>query len=477
MKATVGYIPRSCKIKAKWYILLSMATHDLIYDDSLMRSENIGARGIRNEKILQINKEYLPQYKNISERLQNKQFDFANLCSDRETLSLCKEVWQSYSSFTKKVIFVGIGGGSQTAKMLYYAFGRARKEPQIYFVGDYTDPDEFMRLHSEIEGHEEETTVVVLSKSGTTVEVGAGYLYFRDFLQDTLKESWKKHFLFVTGAHEGILIKEARENGLTHIPTSSVGDRFAPFSTIGLMPAVIMGIDAEELLSGGAHLFESISKSPQEKNIAWNMAVYQYIYQKMYGINQFVTMSYVSRLEEFNMWLREMWGESLGKEKKGLILFPAIGPKDQHSVLQTFNDGHWFSTFLFISQASFPQEISVENRGITELNHLDGKKLSYITNASSRNTQLTLKNYNRPSAQLILSKFDERTMGELIALFEMVVLYLGELLNVKNVFDQPAVTESRQFIDASMKRPGSEEFQKRLDETEKSIKQTVISFP
>lgn len=457
-------------------ILFTMTTHDLIYDDSLMRSENVGARGVRNDKIFQINKEYLPQYKSISERLQNKQFDFANLCYDRETLSLCEKTWRSYSSFTKKVIFVGIGGGSQTAKMLYYAFGRTNANLGVYFVGDYTDPDEFLRLRSEIEGHEAETSVVVLSKSGTTVEVGAGYLYFRDFMQDILKDSWKKHFLFVTGAHEGILVKEAKENGLTHIPTSIVGDRFAPFSSLGLLPAVVMGIDAEQLLTGGALMFDHISKGSQEKNIAWNIAVYQHIYQKMYGINQFVTMTYISRLEEFNMWLREMWGESLGKEKKGLILYPAMGPKDQHSVLQTFNDGHWFSTFLFISQASFPQEISVENRGITELNHLDGKKLSHITNASCRNTQLTLKNYNRPSAQLILSKFDEKTMGELIALFEMVVLYLGEFIGLKNVFDQPAVTESRQFIDASMRRPGSEEFQKKLEMTEKSIKQTVITF-
>ncbi len=454
-----------------------MHTPNLSYDDSLMRSENMGARGIRNEKINQINKEYLLQYKNISERLQNKQFDFANLCYDRETLSLCEKTWRSYSSFTKKVIFVGIGGGSQTAKMLYYAFGRTNKKLEVYFVGDYTDPDEFLRLRAEIEGHEECTTVVVLSKSGTTVEVGAGYLYFRDFLQDKLKESWKKHFLFVTAEHEGILVKEAKENGLTHIPTSIVGDRFAPFSSLGLLPAVVMGIDAEKFLAGGALMFDHISKSSQDKNIAWNMAVYQYIYQRMYGINQFVTMLYISRLEEFNIWLREMWGESLGKEKKGLILYPAMGPKDQHSVLQTFNDGHWFSTFLFISQSSYDEEIFVENRGITELNHLDGKKLSHITNASCRNTQLTLKNYNRPSAQLIVSKFDEKTMGELIALFEMVILYLGEYIGLKNVFDQPAVTESRQFIDASMRRPGSEEFQNKLEMTEKSIKQTVITFP
>lgn len=453
-----------------------MTTHDLTYDDSLMRSENMGARGIRNEKIAQINREYLSQYKNISQRLQNKQFDFANLSYDRETLSLCKKVWKEYASFTKKVVFVGIGGGSQTAKMLYHAFGRAKNEPQIYFVGDYTDPDEFLRLRAEIDGHEDATTVVVLSKSGTTVEVGAGYLYFRDFMQDKLENSWKKHFLFVTGAHEGILIKEARENGLTHIPTSPVGDRFAPFSSIGLMPAVIMGIDAEALLAGGALMFDHISKSNQQNNIAWSMAVYQYIYQKMYGINQFVSMCYLSRLEEFNMWLREMWGESLGKEKKGLILYPAMGPKDQHSVLQTFNDGHWFSTFLFILQSTYDDEILVENRGITDLNHLDGKKLSHITNASCRNTQLTLKNYNRPSAQLVISKFNEKTMGELIALFEMVVLYLGEFIGLKNIFDQPAVTESRQFIDASMRRPGSEEFQKKLENTEKSIKQTVITF-
>jgi len=450
---------------------------NLIYDDSLMRGENVGVRGVRDEKILQINREYLPIYKRISEQLQNRQYEFANLCNDRETRALCKNVWKPFGAFTKKVVFVGIGGGSQTAKMLYHAFGRLKADIQIYFAGDYTDPDEFLSLKNKIAGHETETTVVVLSKSGTTVEVGAGYLYLRDLLQSKLRESWRDHFLFVTGAHEGILIKEARESGLAHIPTSPVGDRFAPFSSIGLMPAEIMGINSDELLSGGALVFDSITKNTQEHNIAWKIAVYQYLYQKGYGINQFVVMSYISRLEEFNMWLREMWGESLGKDKKGVILYPAMGPKDQHSVLQTFNDGHWFSTFLFISQASFDQEISIENRGITDLNHLDGKKLSYITYASCRNTQLTLKNYNRPSAQLIVPRFDEKTMGELTALFEMVVLYLGELIGIKNIFDQPAVTESRQFIDASMKRPGSEESQRKLEATEDSIKRTVITFP
>ena len=154
-----------------------------------------------------------------------------------------------------------------------------------------------------------------------------GISLFPGFLQDKLKESWKKHFLFVTAEHEGILVKEAKENGLTHIPTSIVGDRFAPFSSLGLLPAVVMGIDAEKFLAGGALMFDHISKSSQDKNIAWNMAVYQYIYQRMYGINQFVTMLYISRLEEFNIWLREMWGESLGKEKKALYYILQWGLK------------------------------------------------------------------------------------------------------------------------------------------------------
>lgn len=455
-----------------------MTTPNLSYDDSLMRSENMGARGIQNEKMIQVNNTFLPQYKIIAGKLQNKQIDFANLCYDGETLSLCEKIWQSFAAFTKRIIFIGIGGGSQTAKMLYYAFGREKKgSPQIYFAGDYTDPDEFVRLKNEITGHEEETSVVVLSKSGTTVEVGAGYLYFRDFMQDKLKESWKKHFLFVTDAKEGILVKEAKENGLLHIPTSSVGDRFAPFSSLGVLPGVIMGLDVKQLLAGGVKMFDALSQSSQDRNIAWNMAIYQYLYQKMYGINQVVVMSYISRLEEFNMWLRQMWGESLGKEKKGMALYPAMGPKDQHSVLQTFNEGHWFSTFLFIAQSSYTEDISIENRGITDLNHLDNKKLSFITHASCRNTQLTLKNYNRPSACLTIDHFDERTLGGLIALFEMVVLYLGELIGLKNVFDQPGVTESRQFIDASMKRPGSEGAQKILSTIEESIKRTGITYP
>ena len=131
-----------------------MVKTSLIYNDSLMRGENLGGRGIRNEKIAQINKEYLSRYRIISEKLQNKQWEFANLAYDVETLPLCQREWQSFASFTKRVVFVGIGGASQTAKMLYYAFGRTKKGLQIYFVGDYTDPDEFLRLRAEIRrGH------------------------------------------------------------------------------------------------------------------------------------------------------------------------------------------------------------------------------------------------------------------------------------------------------------------------------------
>lgn len=450
----------------------------LTYDDSLMFSSNLKRHGISEDRLKQMFEQTEVIYESVRSKLNQNKYSFVNLASDSETEKVCKEMWARFKNKTKRVVIIGIGGAYQTAQMMHQAFFDPQKSiPQILCTGTFTDPDELERVINFVKDHEKEVLVITLSKSGTTVEPVTINIFLKDHFRSLFGEGWKEHFIYVTDEKEGLLIKEVKEYGLYHLPSSLVGDRFAPLSVLGILSYVIMDVNTSQVLKGAQDFFTSLTSAKSTDNIPWRIALYQYVYQKVYGINIFSVLTYQSRLEEFNMWLRQLWSESLGKEGKGIVLFPTMGPKDQHSILQMFNDGPWFSTFLFISQQKFSNDKIMTNHGITELNHFNGKSLSFITASSCRNTQLTLKNYDRPSAHLQFSQLNELTFGTLIALFEMTVVYLGELFKLENIFNQPGVTESREFIDASMGRHGSQEAQLKLDTLEKSIKKSFINYP
>jgi len=450
----------------------------LTYDDSLMFSSNLKHHGISEEKLKQMFVETEEIYESVRTKLNRNEYSFVNLANDLQAEKACKEMWARFRNKTKRVVIVGIGGAYQTAQMMHQAFFDPQKNiPLILCTGTFTDPDELDKVMNFVKGHEKEVLVITLSKSGTTVEPVTINIFLKDHFRSLFNEGWKEHFIYVTDEKKGLLIKEVKEYGLYHLPSSLVGDRFAPLSVLGILSYVIMDVDTSQVLKGAKGLFTSLTTARSINNIPWRIALYQYIYQKIYGINVFSVLTYQSRLEEFNMWLRQLWSESLGKEGKGIVLFPTMGPKDQHSILQMFNAGPWFSTFLFISQKKYNNDRVITNHGITELNHFNAKSLSFITASSCRNTQLTLKNYDRPSAHLQFSQLDELTFGTLIALFEMAVVYLGELLKLENIFNQPGVTESREFIDASLGRHGSQETQFKLEALEKSIKKSFINYP
>ncbi|MFA5136879.1 MAG: hypothetical protein WC489_05840 [Patescibacteria group bacterium] len=449
----------------------------LIYDDSLMRQENIGANGLTEKQVRSFYTSNASVYERTSKAITDKQYDFMDLAYNENLIKQCKQTWDPFTPWVKHIVFIGIGGASQVPKIIHDAFGKYKKGvPSVEFVGDFTDPAEYQRLQTKVIGYENETAIIIVSKTGTTVEPSVWYLLFREHFEKVLGNEWRDHFLFITG-QDGLFINEVRSQDLHYMETSAVGDRFAVLSSIGLLPATIFGLDSYSLLKGSRDFFEFTSHTSQEKNIAWNIALYQLAYQSLFGVNMFTPFVYLARLNEFSMWLRQLWAESLGKEKRGILLFPAMGPRDQHSVLQMFNDGPWLNTFLFISQKKPQSDINIENRSSGTFDHLDNSSLGNITDFSCRNTQLTLKNYQRPSAHLQISRFDEETMGALIAMFELVVVYMGELFGITNVFNQPGVSESRDFIDARMKRPGSEKAQRTLEQMEKRIIASRQTYP
>ncbi|PIY69091.1 hypothetical protein COY90_02480 [Candidatus Roizmanbacteria bacterium CG_4_10_14_0_8_um_filter_39_9] len=453
-------------------------TNKITYDDSLMREVNLRQHGVTDSQMKQIADKTQVIYDTVQTKLASGQLDFTALPKDISIEKSCKKIWGLYADKSKRLVVIGIGAADQAAKMFYKAFrNNSSNKVAVEFAGFYTDPDEIDRLVNFVKGFEKETTIIVLSKTGTTVEPFSTYLAMKSHFNSVLGSSWASHFLCVTDPNGGLLLKEAQTNNIHLIPTSKTGDRFAPLSSLGVLPSCILNLRVGELFKGANDMFAYCENSPSQANVAWRIALYQHLYQELYGISVFTVFTYISRLEEFNMWLRQLWGESLGKNDRGVLLFPAMGPKDQHSVLQMFNDGKWLSTFLFISQRNFDTNVILSDVTLEDTKHFDRKSFSFITQASLRNTELTFNNYNRPSASLEIEKLDEYTFGTLIALFEMVVVYLGALLSIENVFNQPGVTESREFIDASMNRAGSDAALQKLVSIESKIKRSSLSFP
>lgn len=422
-----------------------------------MLGSNIGENGITAEFIAATNAQNSPLYKSLNSQLSSHEMPCAQLASEFKTLSLCREVWEKYKQRTKHIISVGIGGADSIPKMVYDAFGKYNTDsdiPTFEFVGSETDSAKIEALDQKLEGHEEDTTIVVFCKSGTTMEPTSVYYHLKEHMKKKFGDAWKKHFIMATDGEKGDLIKEVRREGLTNIPTSDVGDRFAPLSVLGLLPATILGIDAEAMMKGARDAFSQMAAALQEDNIAWNIALYQKMFYELFGTSAAVSMIYLSRLSEFNNWLRQLWSESLGKEGKGVAILPYSGPGSQHYFLQFMLGGpKHFCTSLIMTQKKSDTATPIVTKHEEGASFLLDKTFDDLTEQSAENTLTTLKAKGRPAARLELDSFNEETFGSLIAMSEMAVIYLGNLLGLKNVFDQPEVALSRELIDKSMGRP------------------------
>ncbi len=144
--------------------------------------------------------------------------------------------------------------------------------------------------------------------------------------------------LVVADPAHGLLPDEVKQHKLTAIPTSQVGDRGAFFSSLGLVSAEAMGIDTNELLAGAREVLDHVKRAKQQDNIPWRMARTLYLLQREHGLDTAAFTSYVPSLERTVDWIRQIFAESLGKNGKGLYPVGSLGPRDQHSQLQYFND-------------------------------------------------------------------------------------------------------------------------------------------
>jgi glucose-6-phosphate isomerase len=386
----------------------------------------------------------------VEKDIEVGKLQFATLPYQDETVLVAIEhLARRFREKFRTFIVIGIGGSDLGTRAVHRAlnhqFYNFVTDRRIFFVGDTTDPVALEEVMGLIDW--KETGIVVVSKSGETIEVMSAFLILRDKLKQAVGDHvFAHHIAAITDPEQGTLREIVEAEGYAALPHPPVGGRFSVLSAVGLFPLALAGIDIRALLRGASQMMEA------ERDQALAYAGYQYAaYQKGQKIH--VLMPYTYALRELGFWFRQLWAESLGKALSvtgeeihvGPTPVAALGPTDQHSQVQLYREGPDDKTFTFITVAE-PKDIKIpQDIPVTEkVQYLKGRSLNAILHAEQKGTEQALHEAKRPTSTIELDKLDAEHIGGLIMFFELATAFMGELLKV-NAYDQPGVQRGKEI--------------------------------
>ena len=375
---------------------------------------------------------------------------------------------------------IGIGGSDLGARALQKIFQDKLNGPEVIFLGDTTDPSEIKRVCSGINW--KHCAINPVSKSGNTVEPLSVFLYVRELLIKAVgKKNHAKHVFVTTQDSPSVLhglVSKYDYNLIEH--PKNIGGRWTVLSVVGLFSAAVAGISIRELRKGAGDYYQMAKKSSKNPSLVYAGLHYLGTRQSQ---NIAVLMPYGAHLEEFSAWYRQLFGESLGKEKNnqgkkvhaGITPIASLGPKDQHSQAQLYNAGPYDKLVTFITVQRDETKLSVPKHWAGDINHsfLDQYRFHKILNYEQEATALAMASHKRLSGVINLTDSSEYAIGQLFMFFELACVYLAELLDI-NAFDQPGVEEGKNNIYALLGKKGYEDQLKNLRKQKKVIKKYVI---
>ncbi len=392
--------------------------------------------------------DFLSEAKNLKpflNQIKEKKQGFYDLFQDEnflEEVNRIEDFSKSVKGKYEDIVVCGIGGsalGTITLRdCLSPLFGK--NNPHLHVL-ENIDPDMMEEIMDHI--HLEKTLFVVISKSGGTPEPISQYFYFKNLLEKS-KIDVQDHFVLVTGP-TGFLRSEVDTYGYESFTVpENIGGRFSVLTSVGLLPASLIGLNIRDLLKGAENMAEKFLSEDFEENICFQLAASQILAGKS---NQ-VLMPYGAKLRTFTAWFAQLLAESTGKinskgESVGFTPIPAVGVTDQHSQLQLFAEGPNDKLVLFIRVENFSKNpeipVLVENE---KTSFLKGKTFKELLLAEQKGTADSLTEKNRPNLTIKIDKMSEAHLGALFLLFEGSTAFLGEYLNI-NAFNQPGVERSK----------------------------------
>ncbi|MDP6517090.1 MAG: glucose-6-phosphate isomerase [Alphaproteobacteria bacterium] len=365
----------------------------------------------------------------------------------REDLDTLRPVAAAMRAAYETVVVLGTGGsslGGQTlAALAENPFG-PRPRPRLHFI-DNIDPDTFRQL---LDGLDlAKAGFVVISKSGGTGETLTQFLVCLEAVHDVLgAEGVAQRFVLITEPGDNPLRRLARRwslRVLDHDP--DIGGRFSVLSLVGLLPALLAGVDAEALRAGAGQVLDATlgATEPADSEPARGAALAVALNRER-GIGITVLMPYCDRLGPFGFWYRQLWAESLGKGGAGTTPIRALGTVDQHSQLQLYLDGPEDKMFTLVTLdvAGSGRKVSPALADDDSLAYLHGRRMGDLLDAMQRATAETLARRGRPVRVIAISKLDAETLGALLMHFMLETIIAATLLGI-DAFDQPAVEDGK----------------------------------
>ena len=384
---------------------------------------------------------------------------------DKEEFKRIIEAAKRVKDHSDVFVVIGIGGsylGARAAiEMLTSSFRNSTEYPEIVFVGNHLSSSYTHELIQYLDG--KDFSVNVISKSGTTTEPAVSFRLFKQLLEDKYgKDEAKERIFATTDKEKGALKQLATNEGYeTFVVPDDVGGRYSVLTAVGLLPIAVAGIDVEAMMQGAAKAREELSSDELENNIAYQYATIRNIlYTKGYTTEMLI--NYEPSLSYFNEWWKQLYGESEGKDYKGIYPSSANYTTDLHSLGQYVQEGRrfLFETVLKVDTPKHDIKIEEDPDDLDGLNYLAGKTMDEVNTKAFEGTLLAHTDGGVPNLVVRVPRLDAETFGYLVYFFELACAMSGYQLGV-NPFNQPGVEAYKQNMFALLGKPGYEDKKKR----------------
>ncbi len=388
---------------------------------------------------------------------------------DKEEFARIEAAAKRIQANSQVLIVIGIGGsylGAAAALEFLKSpfYNNLKKDtPEIYFVGNNISGDYFNDILKLIEG--KDVSVNVISKSGTTTEPAVAFRYFKAFMEKKYgKEGAKERIFATTDKARGTLKSLADKEGYeTYVIEDDVGGRFSVLTAVGLLPIAVAGCDIRALMSGAAAAHSDFNDCDIEKNACYKYAAIRNILLRK-GFALEMVVYYEPACRMLSEWFKQLYGESEGKDSKGLFPVSAGFSTDLHSLGQFIQDGSriMFETVLDIKKPKSDTEILHDELNGDGLNFLSGMNMSYVNRKAMEGTIVAHTEEGRvPNIIIEVDDFSEYSLGYLLYFYMKACAISGYILSV-NPFDQPGVESYKRNMFALLGKPGFEELQAQL---------------
>ena len=387
---------------------------------------------------------------------------------DRDEFARVKSAAEKIKKNSDVLVVIGIGGsylGARAAieflKSPYYNM-KKKDTPDIYFVGNNISPDYLTEI-VELIG-ERDFSINVISKSGTTTEPAIAFRIFKDLIEKKYgKDGAKERIFATTDKARGALKTLADAEGYeTFVIPDDVGGRYSVLTPVGLLPIAVCGADIDKIMAGAEAEMKAMLDTKSFENPAWQYAAARNVLYSN-GKNIEVLACFEPRFRFMSEWWKQLYGESEGKDGKGIFPASVEFSADLHSMGQYIQEGErtLFETMVTIAKSERVCPIGATEDNLDGLNFLAGKDLRFVNDQAIKGTVLAHVDGGVPNIEIALPDVSDYTFGALVVFFEFACGLSGYVLGV-NPFDQPGVEAYKKNMFALLDKPGYSELRETL---------------